>query len=199
VGAVGVQLAALAFPLRPARGGGLGAVPRFAGPVQPQLGAERLGPDLFSLGHPALHRQGHRGAGGLAHAQLRRRSGLGLLCSAGDPDGLSGAWDVGGGFRAGASGIGRAGAVSDRGRGRGRAHRRSGNIAGEASGAGISERAKAGGGIRFSWRVAGQLTSPQLRLGPRRVKGSAPFAHRDASLRWHDGLCGARFWSTFPP
>ena len=75
-------------------------------------------------------------AGDLAHPQLRCRSGLGLPRASGDPDGLSGARNVGRGFRAGAGGAGRAGAVPDRGGGGGRADRRSGDACRRSCGRG---------------------------------------------------------------
>ena len=58
LGAVGVQLAALALPLRAARRRELGALPRPAHPVEPELGAQRLGADLHPVRQPADDRQG---------------------------------------------------------------------------------------------------------------------------------------------
>ena len=52
LGAFGVQLAALAFPLREARRRELGALPVAADPVQPGLGAQRLGAGLHRLRQP---------------------------------------------------------------------------------------------------------------------------------------------------
>ena len=66
LGALGVQLAALALPLRQARRRGLGALPVAAHPLEPELGAHRLGAGLHPLGQPAVHRQGDRRAGALA-------------------------------------------------------------------------------------------------------------------------------------
>ena len=54
LGAFGVQLAALAFPLRQARRRELGALPVAAHPLEPELGAHRLGAGLHRLGHAAI-------------------------------------------------------------------------------------------------------------------------------------------------
>ena len=179
LGAVGVQLAALALPLRAARRRGLGAVPRAADPVEPELGAQRLGPGLHPLRQPALHRQGGR-AGDLAHPQLRRRRRLGLLRAAGVADGLSGARHVGRGFRAGAGGAGRARALPDRGGGGGRPDRRSGDPAGEAAGAGVAERAQAGGGVRLP-----RAAIPRPDAAGRLVRAAASGEHSARGA--HDG------------
>ena len=77
LGAVGVQLAALAFPLRQARRRELGALPVAAHPLEPELGAHRLGAGLHRLGQPADDRPQDRRARALDHAQLRRRRRLG--------------------------------------------------------------------------------------------------------------------------